>query len=305
MLNSATRNLMKKIITTILSAMVLSTTNATEFTVHHAPGGPSDRATRAIAKYLPADYPVVNRPGAGGRIAVRHLLKSDSIMLATMGQIYVTNQISGVDTGYNPLTDLEILGTAGTMPNVLACKRSLGLNRVKDLDGRSLNFGVAGYGSSEHIVTETLFTKGKSNHQVIPYAQGGAAAIVDLLAGNLDCMFANYPTVKPFIADDRITVLMSSHELGLSVPTWRSIYQEDFPFQSYLSVIVSKSLDQDIRRRISRDLDKVFSSEAFRTDLKNIGFFVVAKTDTKTTKQVESAMDKLRAFILLNSIKIQ
>lgn len=279
--------------------------SATEFTVHHAPGGPSDRATRAIAKYLPAEYVVVNRPGAGGRIAVRHLLKTDSIMLATMGQIYVTNPISGVDAGYNPQTELEILGTAGAMPNVLACKKSLGLTRVKDLDGRSLNFGVAGYGSSEHIATEALFTKIKGNHQVVPYAQGGATAIVDMLAGNLDCMFANYPTVKPFIADERITVLMSSHELGLSVPTWRVTYQEDFPFQSYLSIVVSRSLDQDTRRRITRDLDTVFSTEAFRTDMRNIGFFVVAKTDAKTTKQVESAMDKLRAFILLNSIKIQ
>lgn len=286
-------------------SLFAGTVSATEFTVHHAPGGPSDRATRAIAKYLPAEYLVVNRPGAGGRIAVRHLLKTDSIMLATMGQIYVTNPISGVDTGYNPQTDLEILGTAGTMPNVLACKKSLALSRVKDLEGRSLNFGVAGYGSSEHIATEALFTKIKGNHQVIPYAQGGATAIVDMLSGNLDCMFANYPTIKPFIADDRITVLMSSHELGLSVPTWRVVYQEDFPFQSYLSVVVSKSLDQDTRRRITRDLDTVFSTEAFRTDMRNIGFFVVAKTDAKTTKQVESAMDKLRAFVLLNGMKIQ
>lgn len=278
---------------------------ATEFTVHHAPGGPSDRATRTIAKYLPAEYPVVNRPGAGGRIAVRHLLKTDSIMLATMGQIYVTNQISGVETGYDPRTDLEILGTVGTMPNVLVCKKSLSMTRVRDLEGRSFNFGVAGYGSSEHIATEALFSKIKGNHQVVPYAQGGASAVVDLLAGNLDCMFANYPTVKPFIADDRITVLMSSHELGLGVPIWKAVYQEDFPFQSYLSVIVSKNLDQDTRRRITRDLESVFSTEAFRTDLRNIGFFVVAKTDAKTTKQVEAAMDKLRAFILLNSIKIQ
>lgn len=286
-------------------SLFAGTVFATEFTVHHAPGGPSDRATRAIAKYLPTEYVVVNRPGAGGRIAVRHLLKTDSIMLATMGQIYVTNLISGVDTGYNPRTDLEILGTAGAMPNVLACKRSLGLTRVKDLDGRSLNFGVAGYGSSEHIATEALFTKVKGNHQVVPYAQGGATAIVDMLAGNLDCMFANYPTVKPFIADDRITVLMSSHELGLSVPTWRVTYQEDFPFQSYLSIVVSRSLDQDIRRRITQDLGAVFNTEAFRTDMRNIGFFVVAKTDANTTKQVEAAMDKLRAFILLNNIKIQ
>jgi tripartite-type tricarboxylate transporter receptor subunit TctC len=222
-----------------------------------------------------------------------------------MGQIYVTNQISGVETGYNTKSDLEILGTAATMPNVLACKKSLAINKIADLDGKNFNYGVAGYGSSEHIATEALFAKIKGNNQVIPYAQGGATAVVDLLAGNLDCMFANYPTIKPFITDERVTVLLSSHELGLGIPTWRNIYREDFPFQSYLSVIVSKNMDQDKRRKITRDLEAVFNTDSFRTDLKNIGFFVVAKTDAKTTKQVDAAMDKLRAFILLNSIKIQ
>ena len=206
---------MKKILTSICMALMLTTASATEFTVHHAPGGASDRATRAIAKYLPAHYVVVNRPGAGGRIAIRHILKTESILLATMPQIYVTNTIGSVDPGYNTQNDLEILGTAGTMPNVLACKKSLGINRVRDLDGRSLNFGVGGYGSNEHIASETLFTKIKGNHQVIPYAQGGNTHVMDMLAGNLDCMFANYPTIKPFINDERIKVIMSSNDLFL------------------------------------------------------------------------------------------
>lgn len=295
---------MKKILTSICMALMLTTVSATEFTVHHAPGGPSDRATRAIAKYLPAHYVVVNRPGAGGRIAVRHILKTDSILLATMGQIYVTNPISGVDTGYNTQTDLEIIGTAGAMPNVLACKKSLSVNRIKDLEGRSFNFGVAGYGSSEHLATEALLAKVKGNHQVIPYAQGGATGIVDMLAGNLDCMFANYPTIKPFVNDERIKLVMSSHELGLDLTTWKDIYGENFPFQSYLSIIVGRNLDSDIKNRIRRDLTVVFENKQFREELKNIGLFVVAKTDTESAKQVERSLERLRNFIVSSGIKV-
>ena len=296
---------MKKLIVAISAAVISLTAMATEFTVHHAPGGPSDRATRAIAKYLPTEYIVVNRPGAGGRIAVRHLLKNDAMMLATMGQIYVTNTVSNVDAGYDPGKDLEILGTAAAMPNVLACKRQLGVNTVKDLEGKSYNFGVAGYGSSEHIATEALFVKLKGKHIVIPYAQGGATSITDMLGGNLDCMFANYPTIKPFIADDRIKILMSSHDLALNVPTWKDLYGENFPFQSYLSIVASRTLDTDTRRRIVRDLDVVFDSKEFKQDMKNIGFFVVAKTDTRTTRQVEDSLERLRTFIVSSGIKIQ
>lgn len=294
---------MKTLIFGIL-AFLCMTAQATEFTVHHAPGGPSDRATRAIAKQLSGDYVVVNRPGAGGRIAMRHVLKNDAMVLATMGQIYVTNMLAEVDAGY-ALSDVEILGTAGTMPNVLACRRTLNIAKIKDLEGRSFNFGVAGYGSSEHIATEALFARLKGNHVVIPYAQGGATSVMDMLGGNLDCMFANYPTIKPFVNDERLTVIMTSHDLGLNVPTWRDIYGESFPFQSYLSVIVSKQLDADIKRRIAKDLADAFAKEELRSELKNIGLFVVARTDAQSIRHVEEAMQRLRQFIVNSKLRIQ
>ncbi len=295
---------MKKLIYAIFLLLAINV-NATEFTVHHAPSGPSDRATRIIAKHLPTEYLVVNRPGAGGRIAMRHLLKNDAMMLATMGQIYVTNIISNVDAGYTVPDDLEILGTAGAMPNVLACRKTLNVTKLKDLEGKSYNFGVAGYGSSEHIATEALFSKMKATHVVIPYAQGGATSVTDMLAGNLDCMFANYPTIKPFVNDERLTLVMSSHNLGLNIPTWKDIYGENFPFQSYLSIIVSKNLDIDIKKRITRDLSFAFEKEECKTELQNIGLFVVAKTDSQTTKQVEDAMQRLKQFIFKSKIKLQ
>jgi tripartite-type tricarboxylate transporter receptor subunit TctC len=143
--------------------MLLLSTNmiamATEFTVHHAPGGPSDRVTRLITKYLPNDYVIINRPGAGGRTATKHLIKDNTVMLATVSQIFVTNMMATQSPGYDPVRDLEIIGTAAAMPNVLACRSSLGFKELKDLNDRQLNFGVAGYGSSEHIATEVLFTK--------------------------------------------------------------------------------------------------------------------------------------------------
>lgn len=294
---------MKSLIFTVLAALSMMA-QATEFTVHHAPGGPSDRATRAITKHLPPNYVVVNRPGAGGRIAVRHVLKNDAIVLATMGQIYVTNMLSDVEAGYTA-ADLEILGTAGSMPNVLACRRSLNVTKIKDFESRSFNFGVAGYGSSEHIATEALLVKLKGTHVVVPYAQGGASGVMDMLGGNLDCMFANYPTIKPFVNDERLTVIMSSHSLGLSVPTWRDLYGENFPFQSYLSVVVSKQLDADVRRKITRDLTAAFAKEELRNELQNIGLFVVAKTDAQSARQVEDAMQRLKQFIVNSKLKIQ
>lgn len=289
----------------VLTICASTMANALEFTVHHAPGGPSDRVTRLITKYLPSDYTVVNRPGAGGRTAVKHLIKNNTVMLATTTQIFVTNALAELDAGYDTDRDLAIVGTAAAMPNVLACKSSLAVKTVKDLTGKSFNFGVAGYGSSEHIATEVLFTKLSGTHQSVPYAQGGAQSVTDLLAGNLDCMFANYPTIKPFIDDRRLTVLLTSHELGLNVPTWRETYAESFPFASYLSVVVSKSMEHNLRQRIDLDIALVFNNAEFKSELRSLGLFVVASTDKSQTLQVERANASLIKFLTTNKIKLQ
>lgn len=298
------RFIKKSLIALAISASSLAA-SALEFTVHHTAGGPSDRVTRLITKYLPSDYVVINRPGAGGRIAVKHLIKDNTIMLATASQIFVTNLLTTQGAGYDSIKDLEIIGTAAVMPNVLACRSSLAVKDVKDLNGRQLNFGVAGYGSSEHIATEALFTKLTGNHQSVPYAQGGATGVNDLLAGNLDCMFANYPTIKPFIEDRRITVLFSSHELGLNVSTWREQFGEQFPFQSYLSIIVSKNMSSAESRKVREDIVRVFENNEFKSELKSLGVFVVARTDSQSVDQVERANNALFKFLTNSKIKLQ
>jgi len=287
----------------LLAVLALSlSANATEFTVHHAPGGPSDRSTRTISKYLPNDYVIVNRPGGGGRIATKHLIKNNTVMLATVGQIYVTNLLSKQDAGYSPPHDLEIIGNLAIMPNVLICRSELGYRKLSDIGNRSLNFGVAGYGSSEHIATEALFTKISGKHLSIPYALGGSGGVNDLLGGVIDCMFANYPTVKPFIDDKRLTIIFSSHELGLNVATWRETFNENFPFQSYLSIVISKQMPEVQRRKVIEDIKIAFSNNALRAEIKSLGLFPVLDTDTTS---VTRAISNLNKFILTSNIKIE
>lgn len=295
------RIFMKHIIALVIFANTLLA-NAMEFTVHHAPGGPSDRGTRTVAKYLPNEYIVINRPGAGGKIATKHLIKNNTIMLATVGQIFVTNTLSSQDPGYSPTDDLEIIGNVAVMPNVLVCRSDLEYKTLNDIGTRSLNFAVAGYGSSEHIATEALFSKLKGKHLSIPYALGGSGGINDLLGGNVDCMFANYPTVKPFINDRRLTVIFSSHELGLNVPTWRETFNEQFPFQSYLSIVISKQMSNDDRKKIIKDVESAFTNPELRLDIKTLGLFPVLNTDIKS---VERSITSLTKFIQTSNIKIQ
>jgi len=292
----------------MLASLAVSASETVELTVHHAPGGPSDTITRFIAKDLPDGYIVQNRPGAQGRIAMRQVLKGESMITATMPQIYVANPLNFKDLEYIPERDLEILATVATLPNLLGCRSSLGFKTIDDFlkyEGRQLSFAINGYGSAEHIATEVLFTKSKMKHIVVPYAAGGNKGTMDVLGGQVDCVFANVASIKPFVDDSRVNILLSSHNMAIKgVPTWDKQFKEPFPYQSYVCFVVAKSMKDSTKKKIVADLNKVFAKETFKEAIFKIGLVPVGSTEAWMTNSVLKSNRLLEHFITNNKLNI-
>ncbi len=300
--------MMKIILSLFISLLSASAIADVEFTVHHAVGGPSDRTTRLLAQELPSNrYTVINRPGASGKIAMRQIMSRPSMMIATMPQIFVTNPLMFNDLEYNPEQDLELVAVIGAMPNVLACNNKLGFKTFTDFKNttRSLNFAVAGYGSSEHIATAVLLNQWRNTHQIVPYAQGGSASLNDLLGGNIDCMFANYPLIKGQVGDTtRITVLMTSHELGLKTQTWSQTFGSTYPLQSHLGLIVNQRLDPVVKAQIKADVAQAIKKQGFDQEIRDMGLFPILKSDAASIKESLMIHQRLKDFITRTNLKL-
>jgi len=287
-----------------MSLTSIAASNNIEFTVMHGAGGVSDLTTRYIANHLDNNYIVVNRPGAGGQIALNHLLKDNTMMLATMVQVFVTNPLNFENLNYNYKQDLEVVSVIGVMPSALVCNKKTGFKSFNDFlqSNKPVSFGFGGYGSSEHVATAVLVSKTNLNSTLVPYAQGGNKAVVDLLGGHIDCMFANFPTIKPHLANENLILLMTSHDIGYNVVQWNKIYKSDFPFQSYLSIIVPTAMDNSIKQKITQDL-KNSVNDSYREGMKNLGIFPLLITDRSKIKDVVNYMETIKEFILKNNIK--
>lgn len=303
---------MKIKLLTLIFGLTLTTacwSQPAEFTVHHAPGGPSDIVTRHLNQAMNNEFVVVNRPGAQGRIATRHLLEAKTIMVATMGQIYVNNPLMFPrELEYNPDQDLELIGVVGSMPSVLVCNKKKNIRSINDITTiTKLNFGVAGYGSSEHLATEALIKRLRlQNHVVVPYSRGGATAVNDMLGGNLDCMFANYPTVRGFVDHPELIFILSSHANldGVQLPTWSQVFKERFPFDSYLGVVVAKSMEPGAKSRYIQMLTTAFANPELQERLKKSGLFVVASTGRGDIQTALENNSKIRSFVVSNNIRL-
>jgi tripartite-type tricarboxylate transporter receptor subunit TctC len=295
---------MKKLLLTLtlLLCSVITHSQTIEFTIMHASGGVSDIVSRYIIKEMPKRYNAVNRPGAGGKIAINHLLNENTLMLATMVQVYGTNPLNFEDYDTKKL---DVIANVGIMPSALLCHKKTGYETFKDFQSsiKTISFGVGGYGSNEHIATEVLIEKTRVKSIVVPYAQGGTTAINDLLGGHIDCMFGNYPTIRAHIANTNLRLLLTSHNLVSNTTTWDSIFNSSFPLQSYLSIVISAATPDTLRKQYIDDLQSAFKEANFNTGLADLGLFPKTSVDPRETKKSIEATESIKRFILANKLK--
>ena len=122
---------------------------------------------------------------------------------------------------------------------------------------------------------------------------------------SVDESYRNNDTVKVIITDPRITVLFSSHDMGDKILTWEQYFKEPFPYQSYVALVVSKSMAADTKARIITDVSKVFSSKEFKDTTFNTGLLPIGSTENWMINSVLKSNKALTRFIQNNKLEIK
>jgi tripartite-type tricarboxylate transporter receptor subunit TctC len=300
------RRTIKKYIAGLLSLFCL-VVSANEITLMHGAGGANDNVARRMQKYESLqDYIIVNRAGAGGRIAIQHMKKNDTVVFVTSPQVFVNNVLLDSNLNYDP-KKLEIVAVVGYMPSILICNKDSEITSIEDIKRsvKSLTFGVGGIGSNEHISTEILLNElAVSNHVVVPFALGGGSTPAALLGGHISCMFANYPTMKNLMHDDKLRIIMSSEDLGLKIPTWRQIFKTEFPIRAYLAMVANKDMDVNKIKKYRDNFQKVFEQSDFKETLINLGIVPDFGTDQKIVTRVHEANQRIRNFVVSKNLNL-
>jgi len=180
------------------------------------PGGPTDTFSRAAAQKLAelVGQPVVveNRAGAGAAIGMEALAKSApdgyTIGLSTTGS-HAINPHLYKNLAYDPVRDFAPITLAISYVNVLVVNPKLPIHNGAELVAYAKShpggatFGSAGNGSSNHLFGELLKTLTGAPMQHVPY-KGSAAALTDVMAGNLTFMFDILNVSGPQIRAGRV-----------------------------------------------------------------------------------------------------
>ncbi len=183
--------------------------------VPFAAGATTDITGRFLAEYLSAKWGtnvvVENIPGAGTNVGIDRVAKStpDGTTLGIITPSIVTNPFLMAKMPYDPQADLMPLSLTVKIPNLLVVKKDLPVNTVAEFIAHlkanpgKLNFASSAAGSTIHLSGE-LFKRMTGTDIVHVAYRGAAPALNDLLAGHVDLMFGDLPTMISHAREGRV-----------------------------------------------------------------------------------------------------
>jgi tripartite-type tricarboxylate transporter receptor subunit TctC len=176
--------------------------------VHLIVGFPAGGATDTIARFLGQSlserlvqpFIIENRPGAAGNIGTEAAVRapSDGYTLLVVVTNNAVNATLYDKLNFNFIRDMAPVASVARTPQVLDVNPSVPVKTVPEFiayakaNPGKLNMGSSGIGSPQHVAGELFKMMTGVNLVHVPY-RGGAPAVVDLLAGQVQVMFDVLP----------------------------------------------------------------------------------------------------------------
>ena len=228
-------------------------------------GGTTDTMARALAtemgRALGRTVVVENRPGAGGNIAAETVARApaDGQTLLMSFTSHAINASLYPTLPFDPEKDFTPLTMVSTSSAVLVAHPSVPANTLRELialakakPGR-LNFAIGALGSSLHLAGEAFKMQSGVFIVNIPY-RGTAPAVQDVLAGQVDLMFANIGNVQAHLKAGKLKALgVTSPKRLASLPEVPAIAEllPGYESSAWFGLFGPGRMAPDLARRLS------------------------------------------------------
>ena len=235
------------------------------------PGGLIDNMARLGAPRLAIELgqPVVfeNKPGAGGNLGAAEVARAaaDGYTLLMASPPLTISPALYATMPYKP-EQIAPVGLIGRVPNVLLANPKSGISTVADLVARAkktpgkLNYASNGNGTSLHLSAELFKHTTHTFITHIPY-RGAAQAVTGLMAGEVDMMFENLPSVLGQIQGGAVKALAVTTRRRSKalpgVPTLVEAGLADFDVSAWYGVAAPAGIQAAVVGRIEQALDKI------------------------------------------------
>ena len=287
--------------------------------VTFTPGGGTDITARVIAQKLTVRWGqqvvVDNRPGAAGNIGAEIVARAapDGYTLLVITATHTVNAALQSKASYDLLTDLTPLTQVTSLPYVLLAHSSLPAKSIKELIALSkarpagLTYGSSGIGSLGHLAGALLASRTSAHLLYVPY-KGGAAALADVIAGQIDLSFPTILQATHYVRSGRlrglaVTTVKRSTALP-EVPTMIEAGVPGYDINQWNGMLAPRGMPGGLAGRLSGDINAVLAMPEVKASLAADGSEAVGTTPAEFSACIRAEIGKWKKLSQDAGIKI-
>jgi tripartite-type tricarboxylate transporter receptor subunit TctC len=302
------RKVLAALIGMVLCALSLSPASAdypdkvVRIIVPVAAGGGVDVMARLLAQRLGdrlgQQFIVENRAGAAGVIGTKSVIRSGAdgyTLLYTPSSLSLTVAVSKT-APYDVAKDLTPIVNVAISPYALAVHASVPAKTVGEFiayakaNPGKISYSSAGIGSASHLAAE-LFKSMAGIEMVHVPNKGMSPALVDVMGGHVQAMFASVPALLTEKSDNVRPIAMAEKKRSKLMPDLPTIAESglaDFEVGNWAGLLAPAGLDPAIVKKLHEEIVAILATPDMTERIKTLGYDVIASTPEDFGAQIRN-----------------
>ena len=251
----------------------------------YPPGGVVDIYARLTGQWLSErlgeSFIIENRAGAGGSIAVDSVVRAppDGYTLLLTSANDVFNPSLYPDLKYNYMRDMAPIAGIALTPQVMEVNPVLPAMTVPEFiayakanPGR-INYASAGVATGQHLCGELFKMMTGVDMVHVPY-RGGAPAIADLIAGQVQVMFDFLPSSIEHIRAGKLRALaVASAKRWQALPDLPTVgdFLPGFEAGAVFGIAAPKNTPNEVVDKLNREINAALGDPKLKARIADLG----------------------------------
>jgi tripartite-type tricarboxylate transporter receptor subunit TctC len=285
--------------------------------VGFAPGGATDIMARlmgqSLSERLRQPFVIENKPGAATNIATEAVVNAapDGYTLLVVTSVNAINASVYEKLNFNLIRDVVPVASIHREPFVMEANPSVPVKTVAEFiayakaNPGKLTMASAGIGSGNHISGELFKMMTGVNLVHVPY-RGGGPALVDLISGQVQVLFATMSSSIEYVRAGKLRALAVTTATRSSVlpdiPTVAEFvpgYESSF----WTGVGAPKNTPAEIVDKLNKEMNATLADPKFKARLADLGGTALSGSPLDFGKFVADETEKWAKVVKFAGVK--
>ncbi len=241
------------------------------------PGGGADALARLMAPKLAEIWKqqaiVENKPGASGHIAADHVAQSP----ADGHTLLMSSTASLTERNVSQFAPVTLVSAS---PYVVTANPQVQASNVRELialavaNPGKLTFGSSGTGAASHLSAELFKSMAKVDLLHVPY-KGTGQAVTDLLAGQVDLLFAPSQAVIQHIRAGKLKAFATTGaKRSETLPDLPTVAESGLPGYEaigWFGLLAPAATPKPVVDKLSADANRALADQEVRSRMQALG----------------------------------